>query len=165
MEQLLSHVSQTFEANGWAFATVEGADVIEAGFEAHHGRVRLHVQAFPPLNAVSVVSQSTVRAENPDHRVKIAELLMRVNHELTVGAFELDWDTGETIFRATNLFTRGKFDSAILTGLVESAIVEMDRLTPVLNIINQTDRAQLPALDLQQLLAREDLIPPVGEES
>ncbi|MFT5467794.1 MAG: hypothetical protein ACI8UO_002901 [Verrucomicrobiales bacterium] len=163
MEQLLSHISLTFESNGWAFANVEGADVIEAGFEAHHGRVRLHVQGFPPLNAVSVVSQSPIRAENADHRVKIVELLMRANHELTVGAFELDWDTGQTIFRATNLFSRGKFDSSILTGLVESAIVEMDRLAPVLDLIAKADRSELPELDVQQLLGREDLLPPVGD--
>lgn len=163
MDPLLTQVIQSFEANGWAFASVENADVIEAGFEAHHGRVHLHVQAFPPLNAVSVVSQSPFRADDPDSRIKIAELLMRTNHELTVGAFEMNWDTGETIFRATNIFPRGKFDSTILTGIVESTIVEMDRMMPMLSIVIQTDRQQLPALDISQLMAREDLIPETGE--
>lgn len=155
MEQLLSHVANAFEANGWAFAPVAGADVLEAGFEARNGQVHLHVQAFPPLNAVSVVAQSPIRIPAPDRRLRIAELLMRANQELTVGAFEMNWDTGETMFRVTNLFSRGQFDSSILTGLVESTIVEMDRITPILEIIAKATTSELLAVNIQQLLARK----------
>jgi len=159
MNPLIQQVALTFTQSKWAHQMVEDADVIEAGFEAHHTRVMLHVQAFPDLNAVSVVSQSPIRAQDPDHRVKTAELLMRVNERLTVGNFEMRWDTGETVFRVTNIFPRGQFDPVILKGLVQSVVVEMDRITPCLTVVQNASSVDLLILDLEQLIRRQDLLP------
>src|SRR5512136_287509 len=51
-------VEETFGANGWHCELVEGRDVLRAGFEAHHTRVDLIAQAYPQLNALSVVTES-----------------------------------------------------------------------------------------------------------
>ena len=50
-------VEETFGRNGWHCELVEGRDVLRAGFEAHHTRVDLIAQAFPELNALSIVSE------------------------------------------------------------------------------------------------------------
>lgn len=159
MNPLLQQVTQAFTQSGWAHQMVDDAEVLEAGFEAHHTRVMLHVQAFPEMNAVSVVSQSPIRAQDPDHRVKVAELLMRVNEGLTVGNFEMRWDSGETVFRVTNIFPRGQFDATILKGLVQSVVVEMDRITPCLLVVQKATTVDLLTLDLVHLLRRQDLLP------
>ncbi|CAN5196332.1 hypothetical protein BH23VER1_BH23VER1_09580 [soil metagenome] len=162
----LNSVLATFREQSWNFTEVPGREnVIESAFEAHHTRVPLHVQAFPELNAVSVVSRSGVPVEAA-HLPALCELVLRANQALTVGNFEIDFDHGHTVlYRATNLFPLSSPpDNGIIAGLVHSAVAEIDRLTPSLSIVAQTPPDELPTLDLRALLAREDLLPPTPDK-
>ena len=163
--QILS-VEETFGRNGWHCELVEGRDVIRAGFEAHHTRVDLIAQAYPELNALSVVSESPLQVDE-EHLLMLLVLLARANKPLTLGGFEYDLDRGMLVFRVTNLFERERFDGDIIASLVHCAIAELDRITPYAAIVRDTPADLLEDLDLERLLAREDVIPPVpggGEE-
>lgn len=162
---LFQNVIAAFGAAGWEYALAgDGTqEVLRAGFEAHHTRVELHVQVFAPVNTVSVVSvvsEASIRV-SPVRRSIVAELLMRTNQELTVGNFEMDWDTGAVYFRISNVFANGAYepDGELIAGLVRANIVEMDRVTPFLSVIERTDEPALIALDVARLLQREDLLP------
>lgn len=159
--QILS-VEETFGANGWHCELVEGRDVLRAGFEAHHTRVDLIAQAHPQLNALTVVSESP-QPMRETHHLAVFELLMRANKPLTLGGFEYDLERGVLVFRITNLFEREKFDADIICSMVHCAIAELDRLIPYIATVIHTASDLLPDLDLQRLLQREDLIPPVPE--
>lgn len=161
LSELHSTVLAAFKSAGWAFAEIEGREVIRAGFEAHHTRVELHVQTFEQLSAVSVVSESPRQTSDPARRDRLSELAMRVNETLTIGNFELGWDTGRLFFRATNLFPTPQGDPSIVQGLVHNTIGEMDRIAPLEAIIHDCDGPALAALDIPALLEREDLIPEV----
>lgn len=161
--ELYSTILHAFREAGWAFTEVEGREVIRAGFEAHHTRVELHLQAFEPLSAVSVVSESPNGASNPLHRDRLCELAMRVNRTLTVGNFEMDWETGRLGFRATNLFPTPQGDLKIIQGLVHNTVGEMDRIAPLESIILKAEGPELAALDIGKLIMREDLIPDIPE--
>jgi len=157
-------VQETFGANGWHCELVEGRDVLRAGFEAHHTRVDLIAQAYPQLNALSVVSESPLDLDE-EHRPVVLELLARANKQLTLGGFEYDLDRGMLVFRITNLFERERFDPDITSSLVHCAIAELDRIIPYAAIVRNTRADLLQDLDLQRLLTREDVIPPVpGDE-
>ncbi len=156
---LFKTILDTFGSAGWRYRRVENRDVIECEFEAHHGKVFLHVQAFPQIGAVSVVAESPEEFP-PGRRIPLAELLMRVNRQLSIGAFEMDWDAGHVSFRASNVFGE-KPSPEIIASLVRTSVVEMDRLTPHLAIVS---RHEGDMTDIPQLLAREDLLPQVGEE-
>lgn len=157
-------VEETFGANGWHCELVEGRDVLRAGFEAHHTRVDLIAQAYPQLNALSVVTESPMPMDR-EHLAYVLELLARANKPLTLGGFEYDLDRGLLVFRVTNLFERERFDSDIISSMVHCAIAELDRIVPYAAIVRDTPGDLLPDLDLQRLLQREDVIPPVpGEE-
>ena len=161
--QILS-VHEAFGKNGWHSELVEGREVLRAGFEAHHTRVDLVVQAFPELNALSVVSESPMFVAEPQIPA-IMELLMRANKQLTLGSFEYDMDREMLVFRITNLFERETFDADIVSSMVHCSIAELDRVVPYVSIVRGTPADLLEDLDLQTLLQREDLIPPVeGEE-
>ncbi|MBP7951251.1 MAG: YbjN domain-containing protein [Verrucomicrobiales bacterium] len=162
MSPLFQTVQQAFQRMGWNGRQVEQREVLEADFEVYHTRVRLHVQAFPELSAVSVVA--TAPGRTPESRMGlVAEMLMRTNHELTVGNFELDYDTGQVLFRATNIFPESQGHPDIIGSLVHSALAEMDRLTPFLTLLLRMDTAELAKLNLKLFLQREDLLPPVPE--
>jgi len=156
---LFAAVKSVFDAEGWAYHAIPGRAVIQAGFEAHHTRVELHVQAFPELNAVSVVSESPLALPDPARRERLAELILRTDQALTVGAFEMDWDAGRVLFRATNLFANAAPDPAIVRGLVHTTILEMDRIAPLIVLISQAEGPTLAGLNLPELMARLDLLP------
>jgi hypothetical protein len=159
--ELYATVLAVFAEEGWACQEVAGREVLRAGFEAHHTRVDLHVQVFPPLAAVSVVSESPLTAPGPAHRERLAELVMRVNQTLTVGNFELDWEASRLLFRVTNLFPTPQGDAGIIRGLVHTTVGEMDRIAPLEAIVLRSEGIALAALDLAALLNREDLLPAV----
>ncbi|MGJ8633391.1 MAG: YbjN domain-containing protein [Luteolibacter sp.] len=161
--QILS-VDETFGKNGWHGELVEGREVIRAGFEAHHTRVDLTVQAFPELNALSVVGESPMFVAEPQMPA-LLELLMRGNKQLTLGSFEYDLDREMLVFRLTNLFERDKYDADIVVSMVHCAIAELDRIVPYASIVRGTAADLIGDLDLVRLLEREDVIPPVpGQE-
>jgi hypothetical protein len=161
--QILS-VEETFGQNGWHCELIEGREVIRAGFDAHHTRVDLIAQAYPQLNALSIVTESRL-AVDEDHLAAILELLARANKQLTLGGFEYDLDREFLVFRITNLFEREKFDSDIISSMVHCGIAELDRITPYAAIVVATPDDLLEDLDLARLLMRQDVIPPVpGDE-
>lgn len=156
-------IEEAFALMKWTGRRVEGREVLEADFDAFHARVRVHAQAFAELNAVTVVA--TLGHKIPDSRAGIvSEMLMRTNHELTVGAFELDYDTGTALFRATNIFPEGRVPPDIIASLVHSALAEADRLTPFLTLVLRMTPEELSTLNLKLFLMREDLLPPVPDE-
>lgn len=153
-------VEEAFGANGWHAELVEGRDVLRAGFEAHHTRVNLIAQAHPQLNALTIVGETSMPLA-PPQRAAVLELLMHANKPLTLGAFEYDLDRSMLVFRITNLFERERYDADIISSMVHCAIAELDRLVPYVATVRQTPEDLLADLDLQRLLQREDLIPPV----
>lgn len=152
-----------FGQQGWQYEHLEGRDVIRTAFEAYHTHVQLHAQAFPQLNALSVVGEALMELEVEQEPV-VLELLARANKRITLGSLEYDLDRSQLMFRITNLFERDKYDKDIISSMVHAAIAEVDRITPYAAVIQQTAEDLLDDLSVERLLLREDLIPPVPEE-
>ncbi|MBP9226077.1 MAG: hypothetical protein KBF76_19575 [Verrucomicrobiales bacterium] len=159
--ELYSTVLKAFDEAGWTYTEVEGREVIRAGFEAHHTRVDLHLQVFEGLSAVSIVSESPHAGAGEIVRERVSELAMRVNQTLTVGNFEVDWDRGRLLFRVTNLFSTPQGDISLIQGLVHTTVGEMDRIAPIETILRRAEGAALAALQIPELLNREDLLPEI----
>lgn len=161
--QILS-VEDAFGQNGWHCELLEGRDVLRTGFEGHHTRLDLIAQAFPPLNALSIVSETPMPCEE-EHQPYLLELLARGNKALTLGGFEYDIDRQRLVFRITNLFEKERYDADIISSMVHCAVAELDRIVPYATTVLHTPEDLLDDLDLQRLLQREDFIPPVpGDE-
>lgn len=158
----LQSVQDAFGNQGWQCERIEGREVVQTGFEAHHTHIHLLAQAFPELNALAIVAE-TPMAFDKRRRPFALELLTRANKQLTLGGFEYDLDRELLIFRITNLFERDKFDRDIISSMVHCAIAELDRLTPLAAVLNRTADDLLADLSLPLLLEREDLLPPVPD--
>lgn len=164
MTGLHTAVINAFKNEGWAFEEVKGQTVIKAQFEAYHSKVPLHVQSFNEAQILNVVTTASVSAPH-SHKSRAAELLMRVNKELNIGNFEMDWDNGQVMFRQAQVFSRNRYDESIIVSLVHNAIAEMDRITPYLSIVCKTAPTLLTMLNIPDLLLREDLLPPLPTET
>ncbi|MFZ4764319.1 MAG: YbjN domain-containing protein [Roseimicrobium sp.] len=162
MSALHTAVLNAFQSQQWSYREVPGMEVVESSFEAYHGKVLLHVQSFGEAQIVSVVANVSL-AVPASHKARSAELLMRANKELNLGAFEMEWDSGVVMFRQANLFPKDHAAEDLIASLVHNVILEADRMTPFLGELCRTSQAMLPLLDLPQLLLREDLLPPAPD--
>ena len=99
-----------------------------------------------------------------EERMPLAlELIMRANKQLTLGNFEYDFDRNLVVFRITNLFDKEVYDADIISSMVHCTIAELDRIIPLVGVINRTSNDLLDDLSIPLLLEREDLLPPVPE--
>lgn len=157
-------VSDAFNQQNWQHDIVEGREVITTAFDAHHTRVQVFAQAFTQLNALSVVGETAM----PMDELKVSfllELLHRANKQMNLGGLEYDLDRQRVVFRITNIFEKEKYDADIISTMVHCTIAEVDRITPYCAIIQQTADDLIEDLNIERLLLREDLIPPVpGDE-
>ncbi len=160
----LQSVLDIFGEQGWQCETVEGRQVIETAFEAHHTRVHLLAQVFPELNALAIVAESPL-SFSEKHLPYALELLVRSNKQLTLGNFEYDFDREMVVFRHSNLFEKEKYDRDIIISMVHCAIAELDRFIPYAATVQQTAPDLLEDLSIERLLMREDMMPPIPEDS
>lgn len=159
----LQSVEEAFGRNGWHCEPVAGREVLRALFEGHHTRVELHAQAFPQINALAVVAEAPLPADEA-RLGRLLELLARANKRLTLGGFEYDLDRRRLVFRVTNLFERERYDADIVSSLVHCAVAELDRILPCATIVRRAAEEELDELDLEELLERDDLLPPLPED-
>ena len=161
MSSLHQAVLNAFQKQGWACTEVAGMTVVESQFEAYHSKIALHLQSYEEPHILNVVGHVSLTAPNT-HKSRAAELLMRVNRDLNLGNFELDWDRGAVMFRQSQIFSiQQPVDATIIVNLVLNTLAEVDRITPYLGTLFKTSPTLLPMLNLPDLLLREDLLPPV----
>ena len=157
-QDLYIKIKEAFNSASWEFREIPDKKVIEAEFEAHHAKVPLHAQSFEELMAISVVSSLSFSILPKSMRSAL-DALMRTNITLNLGNFEANPVSGEVYFRITNVFPDYNFNPDIVTSLVRVAIVEMDRITPILSELNKN-----PNQPIAQLLERKDLLPEFENE-
>jgi hypothetical protein len=162
MSALHAAVLNAFKSMGWEYHVVPDAEVVETWFEAHHTKVLVHAQSHAEAGILSVVSNGSFPV--PDtHRKAACELLMRTNKELNLGNFEMDWDSGQVMFRVSNIFSPNRFDERVIASLVHASVAEIDRLTPYLAEVCRTEVGMLLLLDIPALMLRDDLLPNIPE--
>jgi hypothetical protein len=151
-------VREVFDELGYAYVEVGGrGDVIEAGFEAHHTRIYVHVQVFEERGLLIVGGRGSV-VLGEMHRRAGAELLMRMNRELVLGSLELDMDSGQVLYRASLLVGGGDVPGrGVIGALVHDAVAELDRATPYVAELGRMGEREMGGLDLRNLLGRSDL--------
>lgn len=162
MSALHAAVINAFQSMGWQYRAVPNAEVVECWFEAHHAKVLLHAQSHAEANLLSVVSNASFLVPKT-HLRAVAELLMRANKELNLGNLEIDWDSGQVMFRVSNIFVPNRYDERIIASLVHAAVAEMDRITPFLAELCKLGTGELLLTSISDLLAREDLLPDIPE--
>ncbi len=163
MSALYAATLNAFKTQGWAYQEVQGLEVVESVFEAHHAKIPVHVQVFGEAGIASTVATAS-QPVPASHRLPVCELLMRTNKELNLGNFELEWDEGRVMFRVSTVFPPHRHDERVLASLVHTAVAEMDRLTPFLGEVCRVPKGELPLLRVADLLRREDLLPPPPAE-
>jgi hypothetical protein len=157
MSVLHEAVVAVFKQMNWEFRPVPGMEVIESGFEAHHTKIFVVAQTHAEAGIVTVVSHASFNVPTT-HLRAACELLMRTNKQLNLGNLELDWDSGQVMFRIASVFAEGAaIERKVIASLVHTAVAEMDRLTPYLSELARLGTGELLLLSVPELMQRGDL--------
>ncbi len=93
----------TLEAEGLPFEELAGQELLRFAFVGAYGRWAVLAQWSADDDHLSVFSIAPA-AVPPERRAAMAELVLRINFGLRVGAFDLDLDDGELRFRTAQDF-------------------------------------------------------------
>ena len=119
-------------ADEWPVApdTFDGLPCIRTRFIGTDVAWDCRVRPYDPFGQLAFESILPV-AVAPDHLDAMTQLIVRANWRLLTGAFQLDLDTGDVVFR-TMLFL--PFDAplseALCRGVVYSNVLTVDRCLP-----------------------------------
>jgi hypothetical protein len=115
--------------DGWPVApdTFDGLPCIRTRFIGTDQAWDCRARPYDPFGQLAFESILPITVE-PEHRDAVTQLVVRANWRLLTGAFQLDVDTGELVFR-TMLFLsdEAELSDALCRGLVYSNVLTVDR--------------------------------------
>ena len=116
-------------ADGWPVApdTFDGLPCIRTRFIGTDNAWDCRARPYDPFGQLAFESILPVTVE-PEHRNAVTQLVVRANWRLLTGAFQLDLDTGELVFRTMLFLSDGaELSDALCRGLVYSNVLTVDR--------------------------------------
>jgi hypothetical protein len=116
-------------ADGWPVApdSFDGLPCIRTRFVGTDAAWDCRARPYDPFGQLAFESILPLTVE-PEHRDAVTRLVVRANWRLLTGAFQLDVDTGDLVFR-TMLFLAGdaELTEPLCRGLVYGNVLTVDR--------------------------------------
>lgn len=111
---LYSTIAAFMDEAEWPYQGEAESGILSAEINGDEGSWRVYIQITDDDEARRVVVHAQLPARIPDgNRVKVAELLTRINYDLIVGNFELGLDDGEVLFKTTLDLADGQLTQAM----------------------------------------------------
>jgi hypothetical protein len=129
MTPLFEAVFKFFDEEGWPVAEVSQESVLYLPFQGQHGQWMCYAQVRPELNQIMFYSYCPVAAP-AERRAAVAELIIRINFNVAVGNFDLDYELGQIRYRTSLDLTGAQWDAALLRMLVYINVGMMDQYLP-----------------------------------
>jgi len=92
-----------------------------------------------------------VSARDPKIRPHVAEALARANHRMSIGAFDIDMDSGEMNYHIGQVIRGRELDDDIIGGVFSSALSSADRYFPALMRVMFAGHTPADAIYLSEL--------------
>jgi hypothetical protein len=118
--------------DGWPAApgTYDGLPCIDTRFIGSVTAWDCRARPYDPFGQLAFESILPTVVAQP-HRGAVTQLIARTNWRLLTGAFQLDLDTGDLLFRTMLFLSDGvEPDEALLRGLVYGNVLTVDRCLP-----------------------------------
>jgi hypothetical protein len=116
-------------ADGWPVApdTFDGLPCIRTRFIGTGEAWDCRARPYDPFGQLAFESILPVTVE-PEHRDAVTALVVRANWQLLTGAFQLDVETGELVFRTMLFLPDGaELTEPLCRGVVYSNVLTVDR--------------------------------------
>lgn len=143
---LLGSAIQCFEQEQWSFTRIPNQPVLSTQFQGESGGWDCYVYVQGEQNRI--LFYSVLEEKIPENKLtSIAELICRINHNLPVGNFELDFEGGEVRCKTYMQTIDNRANHiASIKRLVYDNISLMDQYLPVIRHILSTDASPQSAI-------------------
>lgn len=144
---MLEVVQKFFKEDDWPF-TVTEQGLIRTKIEMENGSYIILVQIFADVESVVVYAYSP-DAVAEGLRPKMSEFITRANYGLRIATFEMDFADGELRCRSGLRVEPAELTGDLVSRLVYSAAICMNRYYPGLAAVSLTSRS--PSEIIQQI--------------
>ena len=126
---LFDIVTAFFAAEEWPIYKREGTTDVQLAFQGNNGQWSCYARINEARQEFVFYSLCPVTAP-VDKRLPMAEFLTRANYSLTIGNFEMDFESGEIHYK-TSLDVEGdRLSTALVRQLVYANVMIMDQYLP-----------------------------------
>ena len=140
-----------FQKNNWKFAVAEGRPILSASFRGKNGTFRLVAVVDQPDDLLQVFG--FVPLIVPSHKqAAVAELCVRLSHNLKMGRFELDHSVGEPCFQTYSAYASGELKDEVIRRVVQVNLFVVDQHFPAFVAVIYTNTS--PEEAARQVRAR-----------
>ncbi len=119
-------VVEHFQRNKWGFQADEIHLMLHSSFRVSNGTIRCGVAVDASDDLVQVVGVLPFFA-TPERRLAVGELCVRLSSNLKAGRFDLNYETGEVRFHASNLYPKGELKEEVINRLIWVTLATLDR--------------------------------------
>ena len=126
---LLAALKSVFGENRWPYSEVHGLPVLLSELSGALGRWPFYAHVLEDKELILLYSICPLRAPEGRRR-EMSQFLMRVNHGLAVGNFELDFEDGEVRYKTVLQLQGDELDAAALRRLVRANGIAMETYLP-----------------------------------
>lgn len=129
MSRFLDVVTTFLEEDSWPVGVEQNGELprVTTRFSGTSASWECRLRVLEPFGQVIVESAIPLRVPE-GLRPAIGELILRINWRLLTGAFQLDSDTGDLLFRTSITLQDGEpLTRGVIKGLIYSNVLTVDR--------------------------------------
>jgi hypothetical protein len=145
MGAIFDTVVRFFEEEEWSFTQREDQSLIQLMFQGDNGQWSCYAQAREDLAQLVFYSVCPVNVPE-DKRLVVSEFLTRVNSNLLMGSFEMDFDDGQVRFRTGIAIGEMGLSTGLVEPLVHANLLLMDLCLPHLMTVLYGNATPLEAI-------------------
>lgn len=136
------------EEEGWAPQPVDGKFALWARYSSSEDLLTCYFQIFVEREQYVFYAVPTLKVPR-ERRNDVAEFIIRVNHGMRIGNFDMDFETGKLNFRSSVNFKDETLTAALIRGAIEPSIEAVDMYLP--GIVNVTQGIQTPIVAINSI--------------
>lgn len=128
-QPLMDVVLRFFKEDQWNFQRINNQPVIRAGFRGERGTWVCYVRVDEANKRFLFHSNLGLNIPG-QYRAAVAEYITRVNFELPLGNFEMDFDTGDVRFKTSIEAPEGELTVGMVRALAYTNVRAVDHYFP-----------------------------------
>ncbi len=155
--QIFESILDFFEVNQWPFVQSSDETTLRFAYRGESGQWDCYAIAREAEQQFLFYSICPITTP-ADQRLKISEFITRANRGLTIGNFEMDFDSGEICYKTSIDVAGDRLSFALIEGLVYANVTVMDVFLP--SILAVIEGKMSPAEAIEDIEQTDTNLPP-----
>ncbi|MFN6570946.1 YbjN domain-containing protein [Dendronalium sp. ChiSLP03b] len=118
-----------FTNDDWTFTKIQGKPILQMGYQGKNGQWLCYARANEAPQQFAFYSICPTIAPE-ERRLAIAEFIARANNGIVIGNFELNFSSGEILYKTSIDVESDRLTSALIKRLVYANVITIDQYLP-----------------------------------